>query len=111
HHNVAAGNARSRAGHGVAHHLVGRHRDIVQKAPKPHLLRPSAGKPPDTRAGPRNEGGMQGGPPFSSRRSPNRPSPHSIATSPSANQQLTHGITLANSRQQRCVHTIAARGE
>ena len=85
HHDVATRNPPCCAGGGVAHHLVGGHRMIAQQPREPHLLRPSSGKSPDTRARPLNQGRMKGGPPFSRRRSPNRPSPNSIVTAASAN--------------------------
>src|ERR1700722_16011510 len=83
---------------------------LAQEAPKPHLLRSPSRKPPDTRARTLNQGCMQSSPPFSRRRSPNRPSPNSIAIDCSANQSMTHGISRANCRQLRCVHTIAPTG-
>jgi hypothetical protein len=111
HDHVATASPGCRARRCVAHHLVGGHRAIAQEAPKPHLLRSPSCEPPDTRARALNQGCMQGSPPFSRRRSPNRPSPNSIVIGCSANQPLTHGISLANWRQLRCVHTIAACGE
>src|SRR5439155_13438812 len=108
--DIATRNPSCRARGRVAHHLASRHRVIVQEARKPDLLRPPPRKPPDTRAGPLDKGRVQGGPPFSRRRSPNRPSPNSIATSTSANQQSIHGISPCNYRQSRCVHTIAPQG-
>ena len=77
HDNVAAGNAGCRARHRLAKHLLWGHRSIVQKASKPHLLRPVTPEPADTTARLADKGCMKRSPPFSRRRSPNRPSPNS----------------------------------
>jgi hypothetical protein len=58
-------------------------------------------QPADTRPRPRHQRRMQNGPPFSRRRSSNRPSPYSIPAigySP-ANHQPTHGISRTTARQ------------
>ncbi len=112
HHHIPTSNPRCRTRGCVAHHFPGGHAIVAQEAREPHLLRPSSCKSPDTRARPLNQRRVQSRPPFSRRRSPNRPSPNSMPTAPSANQHSTHGISPPNYRQPGCVHTIAAkRGE
>jgi len=53
---------------------------------------------------------MEGGPPFSRRRSPNRPNPNSMAAPP-LRTTILNGISPLKSRQLKCVHTTAACGE
>ena len=111
HHDVAPGNTPRRARGRLAHHLAGAYPWVAQEAREPHLPCSTSAKPPDARAGPLDQSLVQGGPPFSSRPSPNRPSPYSIALASAAKHRSTNGIGLARIRQQRCVHTIAAGGE
>ena len=103
HDDIPAGNARCRARHRLASHLLWGHGAIMQKAPKPHLLSAVASEPPHTTARPSNQGGMQRSPPFDRRRSPNRPRPNSGLTVPPANHHLIHAITPANRRQDVCI--------
>jgi hypothetical protein len=44
--HVPAGGGRPRQHRPMRHHLLDRHRLVVQKAPQPHLLRPIVRKPP-----------------------------------------------------------------
>jgi hypothetical protein len=64
---------------GMLRHLRRRYRPIVKKPAKLHLARPVPAKSTDTRARLCHQRRVQPGPPFSKRRSPNRPSPE-IAT-------------------------------
>src|SRR5204862_2034120 len=75
-HYVAPRAPGRRAADGMEHHLLSRHSVVVQEAPELHLSCPPTRKALDTGAGALNEGSVQGDPPFSSRRSPNRPSPN-----------------------------------
>src|SRR5438067_6034744 len=77
-----------RAADGMEHHLLSRHSVVVQEAPELHLSCPPTRKALDTGAGALNEGSVQGDPPFSRRRSPNRPSPNSIDIAFSRESQL-----------------------
>jgi len=70
--------ARSR----MARHLCDVYPFIAQKTREPDLLRPAPGQASNARTGPPNEGPMQRQPPFSRRRSPNRPSLTSIDMKP-----------------------------
>src|SRR3981189_3893112 len=71
----------------MAHHFVGSHCRVVKETPEPHLLRSTSRKPSDTTTRSLDEGRVEGGPPFSRRRSPNRPSPNSMAAISAANQR------------------------
>jgi hypothetical protein len=101
HHNITPGSPGSSALPGVARHLGGRYRMVAQEARELNLPRPCSRQPADTRAWPRHQRRMEGGPPFSRRRSPNRPSPYSIPVIgySRANHRLIHGITIAIARQ------------
>jgi len=99
HDDVAPGDTCARARDRMAHHLANRHGAIVQKTPEPHLLRPTSGKSPDPTAGPLNQGSVERDPPFSRRRSPNRPSPNSIDMPPLRESTSIHGISLPDFRQ------------
>ena len=61
---------------GMQRYLFVRHRPIVKKPAKLHFARPTTAKTTDTRARPPHQRRVQPGPPFSRRRSPNRPSPY-----------------------------------
>src|SRR5258708_30578860 len=55
---------------------------------------------------------MQGDPPFSRRRSPNRPSPNSIPATSFANQRSIQGISKVDFRQgAMCAYDSRLRGE
>ena len=110
HNDVTPCNPRCSAFHRMANHLCGGHALIAQETREPHFLGALTGQSSDAGAGPLNQGGVKVGPPFSRRRSPNRPSPNGIAMATSANQHLLHGISWATVRQPRCVHTIAVIG-
>src|SRR5436190_15079609 len=79
HDNVASSHPRRRLAHSLAHHRAGGHRLIAQNTPELHLARSAASQPPHGARAPLKQGLVQQGPPFSRRRSPNRPSPNSIA--------------------------------
>ncbi len=107
--NITTCNPRRGPSRRVLHHLIGSHCAIAQKAGKPHLLGSLPAKPSDTRTWPRHQRGMQRDPPFSRRRSPNRPSPNSIAIFISANHSQIHGISPRHPRQPQCVNAIALK--
>jgi hypothetical protein len=80
----------------------------VQKAPKLDVSSPVAfSHPPQHATRPLNQSIKKAGPPFSSRRSPNRPSPATTVDMrclPRINN--AQGITTARLSQPRCVNTI-----
>src|SRR5204863_4151551 len=112
--NVASRRARGGARGRVTYHLAAGHGAIAQEAREPYLLGATSGEPPDLTAGPLDKRSVEVGPPFSRRRSPNRPSPNSLVMAPPENHRPTQGISPANVGQSRCVHPTAAfagRGE
>ena len=86
HHDVAARSPTCREFDRVTNHRVGGHRRVAQETRELHLPRPPSAQPTDTATRLFNQGRMQDGPPFSRRRSPNRPSPNSNAIDTSENQ-------------------------
>src|ERR1700722_4688399 len=86
HDDLAIANMRRRAPGRMARHLGDTYPVIAQKPRKPNLLGAVPCKTPDPWARSSNQGLMQRRPPFSSRRSPNRPSPNSIPIATSSNQ-------------------------
>jgi hypothetical protein len=97
----------------MARHLRKTYLLIAQKAAELNFPRPVPRKPSNTRAWPSNQRIVQRHPPFSRRRSPNRPSPISSAIDQhSAQPTQAKRISLDRPLQQRCVHSIAGlRGE
>jgi hypothetical protein len=104
--NQARGSRRSRLGH-----LGDRHSPVIQKARELYLARAIAlGQTAYARPRPRHQRSLQNGPPFSRRRSPNRPSPAVSQTNVIEALPriiLPHGISLQRSPQSRCVHMTA----
>src|SRR6185437_5730818 len=85
HDDLAASNTLRRAAYRMASHLRYTYSFIAQKAGELNLPCPVSSKAPNAAAWTSNQGRMQQRPPFSRRRSPNRPSPISIdIKSPSA---------------------------
>src|ERR1700754_3168935 len=76
--DVATANTLSRPRGRMARHLRNAHPPVAQKTREPDLVRSLPGKTSNERTRPSNQGRMQHGPPFSRRRSPNRPSSISI---------------------------------
>jgi hypothetical protein len=106
--DISAGNALARTRASVFSHFGNGHRVVVQKAPKLDVSSPVAfSHPPQHATRPLNQSIKKAGPPFSSRRSPNRPSPATTVDMrclPRINN--AQGITTARLSQPRCVNTI-----
>jgi hypothetical protein len=62
----------------MAHHLASTYAGVAEKTGEPHFLGPAASEAPDARTRTLNQGRMQSRPPFSRRRSSNRPNPNSM---------------------------------
>ena len=100
----------SGAGMGGCYHLARRHAWIMQEPPKTNLARSVAAKWPDPNAvlADRNKTVQKEGPPFSRRRSPNRPSMCSISLPPTRahSQQIREGASpqgqLGKSQKKMC---------
>src|SRR5262249_7465418 len=71
--DVTTANTLSRTRGRMARHLRNAHPAIAQKTREPDLVRSPPGKTSNERTRPPNQGSMQQGPPFSRRRSLNRP--------------------------------------
>ena len=98
------GRPRSR----MARHLRNTYPLVAQKTREPNLPCSVPGKPPNAGTRPTNEGRMQSRPPFSKRRSPNRPSPNAIVIRPSsASSPPARESVFADLSNKRCVHSIA----
>src|SRR5450432_410604 len=98
----------ARAGGGE--HLLGRHRLVAQKTGQTNFPSPIPAQP--THANPiaarRDKAAMQKDPPFSRRRSPNRPSPSSSIANLPTNQRRESDFK--NHRNRRCVNAVAHEG-
>src|SRR5450432_489500 len=98
----------ARAGGGE--HLLGRHRLVAQKTGQTNFPSPIPAQP--THANPiaarRDKAAMQKDPPFSRRRSPNRPSPSSSIANLPTNQRRESDFK--NHRNRRCVNAVARMG-
>src|SRR5450432_3231352 len=98
----------ARAGGGE--HLLGRHRLVAQKTGQTNFPSPIPAQP--THANPiaarRDKAAMQKDPPFSRRRSPNRPSPSSSIANLPTNQRRESDFK--NHRNRRCVNAVAPCG-
>src|SRR5262249_37086067 len=108
HHNIAARSPLPGARSHARSHLRHAHPRIAQKSVELNLAAPLASQSPDARARLFHQGSMQQSPPFSRRRSPNRPSSNPVSTRPSLTNHLHQGVSLHNPGQPRCVHVIAA---
>src|SRR5580704_11946694 len=82
HDDLSTGNPLRRPGSCVVCHFCDTYLFIAQKPPEPNLLGSAPCKTSNAAAWTSNEGRMQQRPPFSRRRSPNRPSPISIDIRP-----------------------------
>src|SRR3984893_1833497 len=82
HNDLATDYTRRRARSRMARHLCNTYPFIAQKTREPNLLGPVPCKASNAGARTSNEGRMQRRPPFSRRRSPNRPSATSIDIKP-----------------------------
>jgi hypothetical protein len=91
-------------------HLLGRHPGIAQKSRQTDLPGAVAAKPPNAKlaASRTDQAAQKVSAPFSSRRSPNRPSPTSIANPPATQQ--SHGLRRLRRIQHQCVNVVAHKG-
>src|SRR5262249_30065323 len=109
HHDIAArGPVAGARPHGRGH-LRHAHPPIAQKPMELNLTAATPSQPTDPRARLFHQGSVQQRPPFSRRRSPNRPNSKTASTLPSGTNHFHQGVSLYNSGQQRCVHVIAAK--
>ena len=109
---IAARNPHRCPRGGVLRHFGRRHRPVVQKPPEPHLPGTRSSKPSDARTGPISHRPVQSGPPFSSRRSPNRPSAYpGPSMSASGNHAMIHRIRPPAAPQEMCECDSRLRGE
>src|SRR5580700_3812254 len=113
HDDLAITNMRRRAPGRMARHLGDTYPLIAQKAREPNLLGAVPCKTPDPWARPSNQGLMQRCPPFSRRRSPNRPSPNSISIATSSNQsaQPWNPSSTTTATKKMCAFDSRLRGE
>jgi hypothetical protein len=95
HQNIAALAALRRLPARLSRHLLRRHRAVAQKPRQPDFPGPIPAQTTDPQSTPpnRQQTGQQIGPPFSSRRSPNRPSVNSISAAPSPINPQTESDT------------------
>jgi hypothetical protein len=111
HDNLTTGNPHRRPRSHVARHLGDTYLFVAQKTSEPHLLGSVPCKASNARARTANEGRMQRRPPFSRRRSPNRPSPISIdIRPPSANPIPTGNQSPPTSATKMCAFDSGSPG-
>src|SRR6266481_61876 len=101
HDDLTTGNPYGRPRSRVARHLCDTYPVVAQKTREPNLPCSVPCEASDARTRPSNQRFVQKGPPFSRRRSPNRPSPISIdITPPSANPTPTRESVSGNFRNK-----------
>ena len=112
--DMPSGTAGRRPLGGFRQHLGAAHRLVAQKPGQPDLSRTAAAQPPHPQlaATRRHQAAQKKGPPFSRRRSPNRPSRSSM---PSSRRTQRQRIRHIQPLQCQCVNAVAragpARGE
>src|SRR4051812_24987196 len=108
HDDLAPSNTIRRAPSRMARHFSDTYPFVTQKARELNFPRSAPRKPSNTRARPSNQRLVQRRPPFSRRRSPNRPSPVSSGIDRPPQHRPGKRISLRWPLQQRCVHSIAS---
>jgi len=105
--HMAARAPLRRAAGSLGRHRLGRHRLVAQQPGQTDLPGPIASKPTDPNPSPsrRHQTGMQEGPPFSRRRSPNRPSVTSDIVC--SGQFSTRESDSPVPTKRRCVNAVA----